>query len=111
MSQPQTEAAAVPMPDIECPRCGRINFGWEASRSCPQCRWVLRFEPVARPYGFDILIQIRTGQGFDTLEKHYKGTEAKARSRAKTTPKFERVLATVPLSEETWIRTYGEGRM
>jgi hypothetical protein len=99
--------------DIECPRCHRIDFGWKPRHSCEECHWTIRPDPVAKPYGFDVLIELRRPNGLtdQTAERHYKGSESKARSRAKTAPGFSRVLAVVPLSEERWLRTYGEGRM
>jgi hypothetical protein len=98
-------------PDIECPNCRRLNFGWEAKRNCPDCRWVIRPDSVENPFGYDVLIEIRDRGLLVTQEKHYKGNEAKARSRAKAVRNFSRVLALVPLSEETFIRAYGDSTM
>jgi hypothetical protein len=99
------------MSEIECPKCHRIDF--EARRHCAGCTWTIRPTPVeGTPYGFDVLIEVRKPSLiFDTVAKHYKGSEAKVRQRAKTVSGFSRVLALVPLSEAQWINAYGEGRM
>lgn len=98
--------------DIECPRCHRISFGWETDRLCTGCKWVIRPGHVAEPYGYDVLIEVRTGKSINTTEpRHYKGNEATARRRARSVPKFEKVLAVVPLSEAQWLNCYGEGKM
>jgi hypothetical protein len=98
--------------DIECPRCSRISFAGEANGSCTECHWVIRPAPVADAYGYDVLVEIRAGNlTTSTDARHYKGTEATARRRARMLPGFVRVLATVPLSRATWLAVYGEGRM
>lgn len=95
--------------DIECPRCHRISFEWERRGSCGECHWPIRPDPVVNPYGYDVLIEKRAGNLTTTTEvRHYKGNETTARRRARS---FGRVLAVVPLSEETWLSAYGEGRM
>lgn len=99
--------------DIECPRCHRINFAWDASAHCKECHWTIRPIEIAEPYGYDVLIEVqRTGSLLtETQERHYKGNETTARRRAKSIPMFLRVLAVIPLSQESWINAYGEGRM
>jgi hypothetical protein len=101
------------MSDIECPRCHRISFAWESCYSCEQCHWPIRPLVISGPaYGFDVLIEVQgRSLRLETVEKHYKGTESRVRSRAKTVAGFRRVLAVVPYDEATWIRSYGEGRM
>ncbi len=100
------------MKEIECPRCHRIDFGG-VRYSCVDCHWPLRPQPVTgKVYGCDVLIEVQRQTLLrETEERHYKGTEAKARNRAKTVPGFRRVLAVVPYDEVTWINAYGEGRM
>jgi hypothetical protein len=72
---------------------------------------MMRPDPVENPFGYDVLIEIRAGGLLTTQEKHYKGNEAKCRSRAKAVRNFNRVLALVPLSEETFIRAYGDSNL
>lgn len=101
-------------PDIECPKCHRIDFGWaEHPRTfCGECGWTIRPTPVERPYGFDLLIEVRASYGgTGKIEKHFKGTETRVRNQAKRVPMFLRVLAVVPLTEAQWINSYGEGRL
>lgn len=97
--------------DIECPKCGRITFAWEKNMMCPDCHWVVRPRLVEKPFGCDVLVQVREGQGTKVIEKHYKGTPAVARKRAKNVPRFDAVLAVVPLTESQWLGAYGDGRM
>lgn len=98
--------------DIECPRCHRIDPAWDKHRSCTQCHWTLRPDAVEKPYGFDVLIEVRDGSlRTTTAERHYKGNETTTRRRARSFPNFVRVLAVVPLGEAEWLRCYGEGRM
>lgn len=97
------------MPDIECPRCHRISFAWESNYSCAECHWIIRPSVVDKPYGYDVLIESRATNATTLTEvRHYKGSEATARRRARLRG---RVVAVVGLSEKTWINTYGEGRM
>jgi len=95
------------LPDIECPRCHRINFGWQPRVSCEKCHWTIRPSPVATPFGFDVLIEQRTMNliSGEPMVRHYKGNETTARRRART---FGRVVAVVPLSKEQWIAAYGD---
>lgn len=80
--------------------------------SCRECHWTIRPVPCEKPYGFDVLIEVqRQSLIMETDERHYKGSESKARSRAKMVPGYRRVLAVAPLSEEVWLRSYGEGRL
>lgn len=100
--------------DVECPKCHRIDFGWSANPRtfCADCAWVIRPTPVDNPYGYDLLIEVRGQSGrAEKQEKHYKGSESRARNQAKRVPCFTRVLAAVPLSEAQWIAAYGEGKM
>jgi len=100
--------------DIECPKCHRIEFGWiENPRTfCAECGWAIRPTPVENPYGYDLLIEVRVANGrTEPLEKHFKGSETRVRNQAKRVHGFVRVLAVVPLNEDRWIATYGEGRM
>ena len=64
------------------------------------------------PHGYDVLVEVRA-QNITTATdaRHYKGNETTARRRARAVPGFVRVLAVVPLSRESWISAYGEGRM
>jgi len=94
--------------EIECPRCHRISFEWETNSICPECQWTIRPTPVAEPYGFDVLIGKEKQGRTETELRHYKGTEVVARRRARC---YGQVLAVVPLSKESWLRAYGEGRM
>ncbi len=98
---------------VECPRCHRLDFEFAANRFCQECHWVIRPEPVAHPYGFDVLLEVRSANGMRTemMERHFKGSEATARRRARAVKGFARVLAVVPLSEAVWLSAYGEGRM
>ena len=98
--------------DIECPRCHRISFAWERNYSCPECHWTIRPNHVEHPYGYDVLIELRTATITTTTDaRHYKGSEATAKRRARCIPGFVRVLATVPVGEREWLAAYGEGRM
>ena len=102
------------MEDVECPQCHRIEFGWiESPRTfCAECGWTIRPVPVAHPYGYDVLIEVRTSAGrTEPVQKHFKGSETRVRNQAKRTACYVRVLAVVALSEEQWLRAYGEGRM
>jgi hypothetical protein len=100
------------MTAIECPRCHRLSFDWESNHSCNECHWPIRPSPVEKPYGYDVLIEVRSTNLATTTEaRHYKGSEATARRRARSFPCFVRVLAVVPLDEKTWLSCYGEGRM
>lgn len=100
------------MSDIECPRCNRISFAYETNGSCTECHWVIRPAPVDNPYGYDVLVEVRAGNlTTSTSARHYKGSEATARRRARMVPGFVRVLAAVALSKDTWLSAYGEGRM
>lgn len=100
------------MNDIECPRCHRISFSWETHKSCTACHWPIRPVEVAEPYGYDVLVEVRTGTfTTTTVERHYKGNETTARRRAKSVRDFVRVLAAVPLSREQWIGAYGDDTM
>jgi hypothetical protein len=104
------------MSDIECPACGRIAFAHETQRNlCEECSWPIR---VVSPtdggaaYGYDVRIEIRTGAvGTAQETRHYKGTEATARRRAKMVPNYLRVLAVRPWSYAQWVNAYGEGNM
>lgn len=99
------------MQDIECPRCHRIDLGFRAKSFCEACHWTIRPTPIAEPYGYDVLIEKRAGNGLTSTEvRHYKGNEATARRRAHALH-FGPVLALVPLSREQWLSAYGEGRM
>jgi len=102
------------MTEIECPRCHRLDFGEEpVKHSCVECHWTIRPIPFeGTPYGFDVLIEVRKQSlVFDTEVRHYKGSEATARRRARSVPRFSRVLAIAPLNETAWLNAYGEGRM
>jgi hypothetical protein len=95
--------------EVECPRCHRISFEWERNSSCTECHWTIRPSSVEKPYGYDVLIEKRgTNLQTATEVRHYKGNEVTARRRARP---LGRVLAVVPLSEQTWLTAYGEGRM
>lgn len=101
----------TPIQDIECPKCHRIDFGQRVH--CESCGWTIRPTPVdGKPWGFDVLIEIRTGMAGTAKEvRHYKGSEATARRRVVAVPNYVRVLAVVPLSETQWLNAYGEGRL
>lgn len=104
--------ALIASPDIECPRCHRISFSWETNHGCTECHWCIRPTPVNEPYGFDVLISLRSSAGGPTTEvRRYKGNEATARRRARAVPLFKAVLAVVPLARETWLKCYGEGKL
>jgi hypothetical protein len=98
--------------DVECPRCHRISFSWEKHHSCTECHWTIRPSHVEKPYGYDVLVEVRATNCTTATEvRHYKGNETTARRRARLFPNFVRVLAVDPLSKATWLSAYGEGRM
>ena len=98
--------------DISCPKCDRIDFAWSLRTFCSDCGWTIRPTPVDVPYGFDVLIEVRRGNGLTApIAKHFKGNERRVLSQSKRVSGYVRLLAIVPLSEERWIAAYGEGRM
>jgi hypothetical protein len=94
------------MTDIECPRCYRIDFGWQARHFCGECGWTIRPAPLNGPaFGFDVLVEKTVAGRRVTEVRHFKtASEASARSKARARGK---VLAVVPLSEAAWRRAYG----
>jgi hypothetical protein len=97
---------------VECPKCRRLNFDFEASRICPACKWVIRPTPVEKVFGCDVLVEVRIAGGRSELqEKHYKGQPAQARTNAMNRSGAMRVLSIIPLSEEDYIRAYGDPSM
>ncbi len=94
--------------DIECPRCHRMDFEWDSGRTCRQCHWTIRPEPVAQVFGCDVLLKKRHVWPEQFEERHYVGSEATARRRAKMRGE---VLSVVPLSRETWVLAYGDPKI
>ena len=99
--------------DVECPRCGRIDLGFELRHFCKVCGWQIRPAGNVKAYAFDVLIA-KANHTYATWQagtevRHYKATTA---SRALARARYHgRILALVPLSEEQWKNAYGEGRL
>ena len=97
----------------ECPICSRIEF--DGGAACKVCRYPLPGHRAVDPadvFGCDIMIEVMTGMvGTKMIEKHFKGSEATARSRAIMVKGFRRVVAVRPLTQDKYLMCYGEGRM
>ncbi len=100
----------------KCPRCGSLHVVLaERSRvknHCIVCEYKWRDADPAKPWGYDVLIEISKGMVSSELKRfHKQGSESKVRRWAALKTGFIRVVGLEPYTREEWIRVYGDGRI
>lgn len=64
------------------------------------------------PFGYDVCIELNAGfMRRETIQKHFLGTQSRARRRAMEVPRAVKVLKMEPLTERQWVAAYGDPRL